>query len=61
MRYIIDIEPRKTSIEVEKINEKLCMVTIWQSEDCIELDINEQQLYDLIGALHLVQNQMKKK
>lgn len=61
MRYIIDIEPRKTSIEVEKINEKLCMVTIWQNDDCIELAINEQQLYDLIGALHLVQNQMKKK
>lgn len=61
MRYIIDIERCKTKIEVEKINENLCMVSSHENDNAIELVINYDQLYELIGALHLVQNQMKKK
>lgn len=61
MRYIIDIERQKTKIEVEKINENLCMITTYENDYATELVINTEQLYELIGALHLVQNQMKKK
>lgn len=61
MRYIIDIEPRKTNIEVEEINDKLCMITTVTINECTQLVLNQKQLYELIGALHLVQNQIKKK
>ena len=61
MRYIIDIERSKIKIEVEKINDCLCMITTFTPDDVTELVINAEQLYELIGALHLVQNQIKKK
>jgi hypothetical protein len=61
MRYIIDIERSKTKIEIEKITDCLCMITTYTPDDVTELVINSEQLYDLIGSLHLVQNQMKKK
>jgi hypothetical protein len=60
MRYIIDIEKTKTKIEVEKVNDFLCMITTSQKEDVTELVINAEQLYELIGALHLVQKQISK-
>jgi hypothetical protein len=60
MRYVIDIEPRKTKIEVEKVNDFLCMITTSLNEDVTELVINAEQLYELIGALHLVQKQISK-
>jgi hypothetical protein len=60
MRYVIDIEARKTKIEVEKVNDYLCMITTYINEDVTELVINAEQLYELIGALHLVQKQISK-
>ena len=60
MRYIIDIEARQTKIEVEKVNDYLCMITTYQNKNAIELIINAEQLYELIGALHLVQKQISK-
>jgi hypothetical protein len=60
MRYIIDIEAKKTKIEVEKVNDGLCMITTYLNDNVIELVINAEQLYELIGALHLVQKQISK-
>jgi hypothetical protein len=61
MRYIIDIERNEIKIEVERINEFLCMITSSTPDEVAELVLNQEQLYELIGSLHLVQNQMKKK
>jgi hypothetical protein len=60
MRYVIDIEAKKTKIEVEKVNDFLCMITTYENECATELVINAEQLYELIGALHLVQKQISK-
>jgi hypothetical protein len=60
MRYVIDIEARKTKIEVEKVNDLLCMITTYENDYATELVINAEQLYELIGALHLVQKQILK-
>jgi hypothetical protein len=60
MRYVIDIEARKTKIEVEKVNDLLCMITTYENDYATELVINAEQLYELIGALHLVLKQIIK-
>jgi len=48
-----------TSLEVEKRADR-CLLTVYVDDEKLHVEISQGTLYDFIGALHQIQNKIKK-
>lgn len=61
MIYKFEDEKNLNNLEVSILDKKLSLITIKKNEtDGLVYSLDTDQLYDLIGALHIIKNKIEK-